>query len=102
MKILFVINPLAGGTSHEKTILSLKELVKAKGFESKFFFTSGDSDVKNIRRFIEKFQPDRVVSGEGDGAILLVAKMLIPYGLTLGILPLGSANWRQCLKGKKV
>ena len=92
MKILFVINPVAGGASHERTILSLKELVKDKGFESKFYFTSGDSDEKNIRHYIEKFHPARVVSGGGDGTIHLVAKILIPYDLTMGILPLGSAN----------
>lgn len=92
MKILFVINPAAGGSSHEKTIFSLKELLKAKGFDGKFYFTSGASDEKNIRQILEKFKPERVVSGGGDGTIQLVAKMLIPYDLMMGILPLGSAN----------
>ena len=51
MKILFVINPAAGGSSHEKTILSLKELLKAKGFEGQFYFTSGASDEKIFARY---------------------------------------------------
>jgi diacylglycerol kinase (ATP) len=92
MKILFVINPMAGGVNHENTILALKERVKAKAYENQFYFTSGESDEKNIRDRIEKFQPDRIVSGGGDGTIQLVAKLLIPYELTMGILPLGSAN----------
>ncbi|MEX2235842.1 MAG: diacylglycerol kinase family protein [Cyclobacteriaceae bacterium] len=92
MKILFIINPKAGGTNHDKTILALQKLVKEKGFGTKFYFTTGERDEKNIKKQIEKFRPDRIVSGGGDGTIQLVAKILLPYDLTMGILPLGSAN----------
>ena len=92
MKTLFVINPKAGGTDHENTIESLKELVKSKDVEAKFYFTTGDDDEKNIKKQIDKFKPGRIVSGGGDGTIQLVAKILLPYDLTMGILPLGSAN----------
>ena len=34
MKILFVINPMAGGVNHEKTILALEETVKAQGYDA--------------------------------------------------------------------
>lgn len=92
MKILFIINPKAGGTNHEKTILSLKNLVKAQGFEGQFYLTTGDEDERRIINGIEKFKPDRIVAGGGDGTIQLVAKILLPYELSMGILPLGSAN----------
>jgi diacylglycerol kinase (ATP) len=92
MKTLFVINPKAGGTNHEGTIESLKELVKAKGVEAKFYFTSGKDDETKIKKQIDRFKPERIVSGGGDGTIQLVAKILLPYELTMGILPLGSAN----------
>lgn len=92
MKILFIINPIAGGTNHDKTILALKELVVDKGFDGHFYLTSGEEDEKKVTRLIDKFQPDRIVAGGGDGTIQLVAKLLMPYGLTMGILPLGSAN----------
>ncbi|MGC1240410.1 MAG: diacylglycerol kinase family protein [Chryseosolibacter sp.] len=92
MKILFVINPKAGGTDHEKTIAGLEELVKTKGFEAQFYFTTGQDDEKNIIQKIEEFKPERVVAGGGDGTIQLVAKILLPYELTMGIIPLGSAN----------
>lgn len=92
MKILFIINPKAGGTNHEKTMLSLKNLVKAQGFEGQFYLTTGDEDEKRIINRIEKFKPDRIVAGGGDGTIQLVAKILLPYELSMGILPLGSAN----------
>lgn len=92
MKILFIINPIAGGTNHDKTIQALKEVVEDKGFDGHFYLTSGEEDEKKITRLIDKFQPDRIVAGGGDGTIQLVAKLLMPYGLTMGILPLGSAN----------
>jgi YegS/Rv2252/BmrU family lipid kinase len=92
MKILFIINPIAGGTNHESTILELKELAKTKGFDGRFYLTSGKADEKKIRDAIEKFKPDRVVAGGGDGTIQLVGKILLTYDLSMGILPLGSAN----------
>lgn len=92
MKTLFIINPIAGGTDHETTIESLKALVKAKAVEAKFYFTTGDEDEKNIKKQIDKFKPERIVSGGGDGTIQLVAKILLPYELSMGIMPLGSAN----------
>lgn len=92
MKILFIINPKAGGIDHEKTILALKELVQARGFNGEFHMTTGDDDEKCVANKIEKFKPDRIVAAGGDGTIQLVAKVLQPYELAMGILPLGSAN----------
>lgn len=92
MKILFVINPAAGGTDHEKTLDSIRQLTIEKGFDYEFLLTQGKKDKENLVRCIEEFEPDRVVAGGGDGTIRMVAEALIPYGLTFGILPLGSAN----------
>src|SRR5688500_4795151 len=57
MKILFIINPKAGGTNHEKTILSLKNLLKAEGLDGQFYLTTGREDEKRITNKIEKFKP---------------------------------------------
>ena len=92
MKILFVINPKAGGTNHEQTILALKDLVRIRGLDARYYLTSGDDDEKNIKKGIDKFQPDCVIAGGGDGTLQLVARILLPYDLMMGILPLGSAN----------
>ena len=92
MKILFAINPKAGGTDHEQTIPTLKDQVKRRGVEAEFYFTTGNSDEIHIKKQIDKFKPDKVVAGGGDGTIQLVAKILLPYELSMGILPLGSAN----------
>lgn len=92
MKILFVINPKAGGVNHENTILAIQELVKQKGIEGQYYLTTGQDDDDELCKQIDKLKPDRVVVGGGDGTLQLVAKTLISYELPMGILPLGSAN----------
>ena len=67
MKILFIINPIAGGIDHQETIESLQELVKNRGFKGEFYFTNGREDEQKIRQMIEKAKPDKVVVGGGDG-----------------------------------
>lgn len=92
MKILFCINPKAGGEDHRETIDSIKRNVKDGGIEGRYYFTTGKDDEKAIRKHLDEFKPDRVAVGGGDGTLQMVAKNLIPYGLPMGILPLGSAN----------
>ena len=92
MKILLVLNPMAGGVSHDATIAALTQLAKRKGVHAEFYFTTGKEDEKNIAGQIGKFRPDRVVSAGGDGTIQLVAKAILPFDLVMGILPTGSAN----------
>lgn len=92
MKILIVVNPKAGGTDHGNTIEALRELVHARGFDARFFLTTGTDDERRIREEIDKIKPERVIVGGGDGTLQQVAKVLIPYDLAMGILPLGSAN----------
>lgn len=92
MKILVIINPKAGGADHSQTIAALQDLFRAHELDAHYYVTTGEKDETNIRKEIEKVKPDRVVAAGGDGTIQLVAKMLLPYALPFGILPLGSAN----------
>lgn len=92
MKILFVINPVAGGTDHAETIVRLRELTATYGFSSEWLLTSGGNDEQDLIKSIRKFNPDRVVAGGGDGTLRMVAQNLIGFHLPMGILPLGSAN----------
>jgi diacylglycerol kinase family enzyme len=92
MKVLFVINPVAGGTDHSGTIDSIRQVTEERGYQSEFLLTKGESDKEDLIRCLKEFEPDRVIVGGGDGTIRMVAENLIPYKLTLGILPLGSAN----------
>jgi diacylglycerol kinase (ATP) len=92
MKVLFVINPIAGGKDHDQNISLIEQEVQKRGFDSQFHFTSGNDDERNLNRVIMDFEPDRVIVGGGDGTIRMVAKNLMAYHITMGILPLGSAN----------
>jgi len=92
MKVLLIINPKAGGTDHEQTISDLRGLFETHGLEAHYYLTTGQVDEKKIKTEIDKVKPDRVVAAGGDGTIQLVAKILLPYALPFGILPLGSAN----------
>jgi diacylglycerol kinase (ATP) len=92
MKMLFVINPVAGGTDHTTTIQNVQELAKRSGLETDILFTNGKNDEQMLQRCLRQYRPDRVAVGGGDGTIRMVAEHLIQYKLPLGILPLGSAN----------
>ncbi len=92
MKTLFVINPKAGGTDHGENLAALQQLVKDRGIDSRFYYTTGNDDEKHISKEIDRFKPERVVAAGGDGTLQMVARILLPYELAMGILPLGSAN----------
>lgn len=92
MKILFVVNPKAGGTDHEETIASIVETGNQHGHDIAVLRTTGKADEADVRKTIESEKPGRIMVGGGDGTLQLVAKMLLPHGLPMGIIPLGSAN----------
>lgn len=92
MKALFVINPMAGGKDHEATVSEIQKMAEERGFQTEFLITDGKDDEPELIRYIKEFKPDRVIAGGGDGTIRMVAKTIIPFKLTMGILPLGSAN----------
>jgi diacylglycerol kinase (ATP) len=92
MKILFIINPIAGGSSNEIALNYIYELATEKGFEYTLVYTSGTWDDELIKNSIAKYQPDRIVAGGGDGTLQLVARNMIGSPVPLGIMALGSAN----------
>ncbi|HEU5147518.1 MAG TPA: diacylglycerol kinase family protein [Chryseosolibacter sp.] len=92
MKVLLIINPKAGGNDHSETIQALQELFQTHGFDPQYYLTTGEDDERKIKKKIDKVKPECVVAAGGDGTIQLVAKILLPYKLSMGILPLGSAN----------
>jgi diacylglycerol kinase (ATP) len=92
MKILFIINPIAGGNNNEVALRCISELALEKGFEYQLFHTSGKGDDAFIKNIMENYRPDRIVAGGGDGTLQLVARNMIGSPIPLGILALGSAN----------
>jgi len=91
-KILFVVNPISGNT--DKTILL--DLIKEKTQETHYTFsiylTTGKNDTEEIQLEIDKLKPSTVVAVGGDGTVNLVASLLVNTPISLGIIPMGSAN----------
>jgi diacylglycerol kinase (ATP) len=92
LKVLFVVNPSAGKAPLDKAILSVHNQAIEAGFDFKFLYTRGKNDDEEISRQIEWYQPHRVVACGGDGTVQLVARNLVHSKISLGILPMGSAN----------
>lgn len=92
MKILFVINPIAGASSNDEAILLIHEKAAEKKVDFKFIYTASEDNDKLIQDQLKEYVPDRVVACGGDGTIQLVAKNLMGKGIPIGIIPLGSAN----------
>lgn len=92
MKILFVLNPVSGGTANDKTILSIHRKAVETRADFKFHYTSGKDDLAALQKQIESYKPDRVVAGGGDGTVQMVGRALLGKNIAMAILPLGSAN----------
>ncbi|MDP9230358.1 MAG: diacylglycerol kinase family lipid kinase [Bacteroidota bacterium] len=92
LKILFVINPISGGTDKQDWESDIRNYFQLHPHTIEFFILSGKNDAASILQSIEKTQPDRVVAVGGDGTVTLVAKQIIGKDIAMGILPAGSAN----------
>lgn len=92
MKILLVINPIAGGTQKDAFLDNASQLCSRYGFDIEVYKTTGKGDAEAIDKQLEKFDPDRVACAGGDGTVAMVARSLKFTGIPLGIIPLGSAN----------
>lgn len=91
-KILFIINPVAGGKSKDNFKKSaLKELDLAL-FLPEFVFTKKVNHAEGLAKGAIDAGFEIVVAVGGDGTINEVAKVLVGTGITLGIVPKGSGN----------
>lgn len=92
MRTLLVVNPVSGGKDHKAVLRDLRSLLRLHKAEFEFLLTNGKNDELRIQRALDKFRPETVVAGGGDGTVQTVARNLIARELPLGILPMGSAN----------
>ncbi|WP_286746446.1 diacylglycerol kinase family protein [Roseivirga sp. UBA1976] len=91
-KILFVINPISGDKDKTEYIKQIDEWAEGLELSIEKWETTGEADEEKLNQCIEAFVPDTVVAVGGDGTVMLCAKVLIDKGISLGILPAGSAN----------
>ena len=92
-KILFIINPVAGGGRAKHLVSTIKESIEKTDIEYNIALTTKPKDATNItKKGIEKGYTTLVAVG-GDGTINEVAMGILESGSgTLGIIPSGTGN----------
>ena len=91
-KILFVINPIAGGENKDAFRQNLTIFASQSQSIIEEYLTTGVNDEENIKLKIDEFNPNIAVAVGGDGTLLLVARCILKSNIVLGIVPFGSAN----------
>ncbi|HVF82229.1 MAG TPA: acylglycerol kinase family protein, partial [Flavisolibacter sp.] len=91
-KILFIVNPIAGGNRKKDWESTIRSFLNGYTAEIEFFFQTGGNDRPAIQERIDIFCPGKVVAVGGDGTVKMVAGMVKESTLVLGIIPAGSAN----------
>lgn len=91
-KILFVVNPIAGGKEKKDWETAIREFFKDSPYYIEFYIQTGENDKTSIQHYIEKLNPGKVVAIGGDGTVKMVAEIVKETPIVLGIIPAGSAN----------
>ncbi|WMJ71912.1 diacylglycerol kinase family lipid kinase [Cytophagaceae bacterium ABcell3] len=91
-RLLFVLNPIAGGKKKQDIPSILKGFCADNGFLYDIFETTGKNDHQLIEDQLILFPYHGVVAIGGDGTVNLVGNVLVGKNIPLGILPMGSAN----------
>ena len=89
---LFVVNPIAGGVDKSSVTSKINSWGKSSNHNLKTWETTGENDFDKLKAEIDELQPDRVVAIGGDGTLMLCAMTLKDTGISLGLIPAGSAN----------
>lgn len=92
LKILFVINPIAGGLKKTDWEQTAAAQLKDEGHIFEMYHTTGNNDKVSIGHYVQTLKPDRVIAAGGDGTLKMVAEVLAGTGIPMGIIPAGSAN----------
>jgi len=92
MRILFVINPVAGVQQTNWRQL-IETFCASMDCTLLFYQVVPDEDnVPLLSEFITRHQPDRLIAAGGDGTLKMVAEAQVHHPVPIGILPAGSAN----------
>ncbi len=91
-KILFIINPIAGGRSKYHLPDMIRNTLEREKFEIHIGFTSYKGHAQIISQESVKAGFDIIVAVGGDGSINEVASPLVASPVKLAILPTGSGN----------
>ena len=91
MKLLFIINPVAGKGKTRDAIPIIEHFCRQRGIQYKIRETKGPGDATLI---VQEHSTaySAVIAAGGDGTVLEVTNGLSGKNIPLGILPLGSGN----------
>ncbi|HYO20865.1 MAG TPA: diacylglycerol kinase family protein, partial [Flavisolibacter sp.] len=85
-KILFVVNPIAGGKEKRDWETAIREFFKGSDYSIEFYIQNGQTDRPSILHYIQRFAPDKVVAIGGDGTVKMVAEIVKETTMCLGIV----------------
>lgn len=91
-KLLFIVNPIAGGKEKKDWETAIREFFKDSSYTLDFFTQTGKDDQPAIKAQMDRLKPDVAVAVGGDGTVKMVAELLRDTNVRLGIIPAGSAN----------
>lgn len=90
-QLLYIMNPISGADADRRAVAGLLS-ERLEGIAITSYETTGRDDAGIIRQLSAERSWDGVLVGGGDGTLNMVAGLLHPSGLPIGIIPLGSAN----------
>lgn len=91
-KILLIVNPISGDRDKDEMITDIEKYLNDNNYELKVHKTDGKNDAEKITRTIKEHQPERLLVAGGDGTVKMVAELLEDTEISVGIIPVGSAN----------
>jgi len=91
-KLLFVVNPIAGGLEKDELLEDLPRIAKQLKFDYELLETTGKDDPQMVKSAIASYRPSTVMAVGGDGTANMIGQLLVDTDLPLGIIPFGSAN----------
>ncbi|NLY77110.1 MAG: diacylglycerol kinase family lipid kinase [Tissierellia bacterium] len=92
-KILFIVNPIAGGGRTRSLIPMIDEKMQEKEVDYKIVLTSGPKDATLLAREYLDRGYEKIVAVGGDGTVNEVALGVVDYGRgSLAIIPSGTGN----------
>ncbi|MCF6464442.1 diacylglycerol/lipid kinase family protein [Clostridium sp. Cult2] len=92
-KILFIINPIAGGGRAKQSVSIIDNFMKNLGIDYDIALTEKPKDAINISKKGLNKGYNKIVAVGGDGTVNEVALGILEFGKgTLGIIPSGTGN----------
>ncbi|TBW28956.1 diacylglycerol kinase family protein [Gramella sp. KN1008] len=91
-EVLLVVNPIAGNTDKRRIISEVEEKLQEENKKFHLYSTTGEDDREKLIALLEQHDIDRIIVAGGDGTINLVADVLYKSEISMGIIPVGSAN----------